>query len=68
MDSLFFAEKTFPIMKLLRKEIMPVNASATDFGKEVLWVAGVFIGATIVITAANKAGRKVVRKLKNRKK
>ena len=68
MDSLFLAEKTIPIMKQLRKEINTEKSSATDFGKEVLWVAGVFIGATIVITAANKAGRKVVRKLKNRKK
>ena len=47
---------------------MPENHSATDFGQEVLWVAGVVIGATIVISVARKAGRKTVRTIKNLKK
>jgi hypothetical protein len=47
---------------------MPESPSATDFGQEVLWVAGVVIGATIVISVARKTGRMTVRKLKNLKK
>ena len=47
---------------------MPENPSATAFGQEVLWVAGVVISAAIVVSVARKAGRKVVRKLKNRNK
>jgi hypothetical protein len=54
-------------MKLLRKEIMPENHSASDFGAEVLWVAGVVIAATIVVSVTRKAGRKVLA-LKNRSK
>lgn len=46
---------------------MPENPSAAAFGQEVLWVAGVVIGATIVISVTRRVGRKVLA-LKNRDK
>jgi hypothetical protein len=46
---------------------MPENPSATAFGAEVAWTAGVIIGATIVIVATKKVARKVIA-LKNRNK
>ena len=46
---------------------MPENPTAAAFGAEVLWVAGVVLGATLVIAGTRKLGRKVV-SLKNRNK
>jgi hypothetical protein len=46
---------------------MPENASATDFGTEVLWLAGVVIGATIVISATRMASRSIYRRVRSAK-
>ena len=51
----------------IKGETLPENPSAAAFGQEVLWVAGVVIGATIVISVTRRVGRKVLA-LKNRNK
>lgn len=46
---------------------MPENPSAAAFGQEVMWSAGVVIGATVVVLATKKAAKKVIA-FKNRNK
>ena len=46
---------------------MPENPSASAFGAEVMWTAGVIIGATVVVVATKKVAKKVIA-LKNRNK
>jgi len=53
-------------MKLLTKGfIMPENPTASAFGAEVVWTAGVVLGATIIVIGVKKLGRKAL-SLKNR--
>ena len=48
-------------MKLLRKEVMPENATAGDFVVDVVWVVGVVIVATVALHVTKRGYSKIKR-------